>query len=465
MAKKKSDNYDAVIVGAGPAGMFAARELAREKKRVVIIDRGRDVPERHCEMEDAGICHKCDPCNILCGVGGAGTFSDGTLNLRPDVGGNLRDYTSNDEEAWALVDEVDKAFITYGVRDELLNDNKPEIERLKREAASFGVKFVDIKQRHIGSDFTQRVVSNFKEYLEDAGVQFLLNTKVRDICVDDGRCSGVALEKGGRIHARTVLLAPGRVGANWVNDLVRNHEIRAKHAPIDIGVRVEVASIVMDWVTAINRDPKFHVHTSHHDDFVRTFCTNRHGFVVKERYDDIVGVNGHSFRDKESLNTNFAILVTVNLTEPLENTTMYGECIGKLAYTLGGGKPILQRMGDLRRGQRSTMQRIARNMVQNTLKDVTPGDITMALPHRIVANLVESLETLDKVIPGVASDSTLLYAPEIKFYSMRIQVNDRLETSIPGLFVAGDGTGLSRDIVNASATGILAGRGMLRYPL
>ncbi|GAB4350670.1 MAG: NAD(P)/FAD-dependent oxidoreductase [Candidatus Abyssubacteria bacterium] len=462
MAKKKSNTYDAVIVGAGPAGMFAARELAREKKKVLIIDRGRDAAERHCEMEHAGICYKCDPCNILCGVGGAGTFSDGTLNLRPDVGGNLRDYTNSDEEAWALVEQVDRAFIEYGVRDELLNNNKPEIERLKRDAASFGVKFVDIRQRHIGSDFTQRVVSNFKEALEDAGVEFLLETKVRDICLENGGCCGVVLESGDRIYARHVLLAPGRVGANWVNEVVKNHQIRAKHAPIDIGVRVEVASIVTDWVTAINRDPKFHIHTSHHDDFVRTFCTNRHGFVVKERYDDLVGVNGHSFRDKESLNTNFALLVTVNLTEPLENTTVYGECIGKLAYTLGGGKPILHRMGDLRRGQRSTMQRIARNMVQNTLKDVTPGDITMALPHRIVANLVESLETLDKVIPGVASDSTLLYAPEIKFYSMRIQVNERLETSIPNLFVAGDGTGLSRDIVNASATGILAGRGMLR---
>ncbi len=453
--------YDAVIVGAGPAGMFAARELARRKLRVLVIDRGRDASKRRCEMEYAGICHKCDPCNILCGVGGAGTFSDGTLNLRPDVGGNLRDYTRDDAEAWALVDEVDKAFVGYGVRNETTGSSDEEVEQLKRRAASVGVHFVDIKQRHIGTDWTQKVIATFKEDLEKKGVDFLLETKVRNIYLRDGTCRGVLLENGKRVEGRTVLLAPGRVGSSWMNELVKLHKMKAKYAAIDVGVRVEVSSIVMDWVTAINRDPKFHIRTSHYDDFVRTFCTNRHGFVVKEQYDEIAGVNGHSFRDKESNNTNFALLVTIDLTEPLENTTVYGECIGRLAYTLGGGKPILQRMGDLRRGRRSTAHHVARNTVGNTLKDVTPGDIGMALPQRIVADLVESLETLDKVIPGVASDSTLLYAPEIKFYSMRISVNSLQETSIPHLFVAGDGTGLSRDIVNASATGILAGRGIL----
>ncbi|MBI5115975.1 NAD(P)/FAD-dependent oxidoreductase [Candidatus Poribacteria bacterium] len=458
MAKK----YEAVIVGAGPAGMFAALELAQEKRKVLIVDRGKDANARSCRMEYAGVCYKCDPCNILCGVGGAGTFSDGTLNLRPDIGGNLRDYTQTDEEAWSLVEEVDKTFIRYGVNDQLVAASADKIEQLKRRAASVGVNFVDIKQRHIGSDFTQKVINEFKRDLESRGVDFLLETRVRDILLRDGRCHGIVLEDGRRIPAASVLLAPGRVGANWTNSLVDQHGIKAKYAPIDIGVRVEVQSIVMDCVTDINRDPKFHIRTSEHDDFVRTFCTNRRGYIVKERYDGIVGVNGHSFRDKDSPNTNFALLVTIDLTEPLENTTTYGECIGRLAYTLGGGKPILQRMGDLRRGRRSTDHRIARNTVQNTLKDVTPGDIAMALPHRIVMDILESLDTLDKIIPGVASDSTLLYAPEIKFYAMKVHVNRHLETSIENLFAAGDGTGLSRDIVNASATGILAGRGMLK---
>ncbi len=453
---------DIIIVGAGPAGMFAARELSKSGRSILVIDRGRDTNERRCEMEETGICYDCEPCNILCGVGGAGTFSDGTLNLRPDVGGNLRDYVDDDASAWRLVEEVDHAFLIYGVRNELVLTPEEKIQELKQRAASFGVNFVDIKQRHIGTDFTQTVITNFKNDLLKAGVEFLLETKVEDIWLEDGVCRGILLENGDRFEADSVILAPGRVGATWVNKLVHKHQIEARYAPIDIGVRVEVPSIVMDWVTSINRDPKFHIHTSHHDDFVRTFCTNRHGFVVKERYEDIVGVNGHSYRDRDSQNTNFALLVSINLTEPLENTTIYGECIGRLAFTLGGGKPIVQRMGDLRRGQRSTPQRLARNPVQNTLTDVTPGDITMALPQRIVEDLQDSLETLDKVIPGVASDSTLLYAPEIKFYAMRLQVDSSLETSIRHLYAAGDGTGLSRDIINASATGILAGRGVLQ---
>lgn len=457
MAKKN----DVVIVGAGPAGMFAARELALQKLKVLVIDCGRDTGDRRCELEYSGTCRKCDPCNILCGVGGAGVFSDGTLNLRPDIGGDLRDYTKTDEQAWALVDEVDKVFLQHGARDELSGSSEDGVKELKRRAAAVGVDFIDIKQRHIGSDFTPRVISDFKKDLEDAGVRFLLETRVKGIRTDKRGCIGVVLEDGRRIGAGDVLLAPGRVGAGWVNELVERNNIKASYAPIDIGVRVEIPSIVMDSVTEINRDPKFRVRTSRYDDFVRTFCTNRHGFVVKERYDGIVGVNGHSFRDRQSPNTNFALLVTVDLTEPLENTTIYGECIGRLAYTLGGGKPIIQRMGDLRRGRRSTARRISRNAVRNTLKDVTPGDIGMALPQRIVGNLVESLETLDKVIPGIAADSTLLYAPEIKFYAMKIKVSRRLETSIPHLFAAGDGTGLSRDIINASATGILAGRGIL----
>jgi uncharacterized FAD-dependent dehydrogenase len=457
MAKKN----DVVIVGAGPAGMFAARELSRHHLKVLVIDCGRDTADRRCNMEYAGVCRKCDPCNILCGVGGAGVFSDGTLNLRPDVGGDLRDYTKTDEQAWALVNEVDETFLQYGVQDELVAASAEDVEQLKRRAASAGVDFIDIKQRHIGSDFTAKVIRNFKDDIEGAGVEFLLETRVHDIWTDKNGCRGVVLGDGRRIGAHNVLLAPGRVGGGWVNEIVERNGIKARFAPIDIGVRVEVSSIVMDSVTDINRDPKFHVRTSRYDDFVRTFCANRRGFVVKERYDGIAGTNGHSFRDKHSPNTNFALLVTVDLTEPLENTTVYGECIGRLAYTLGGGKPIIQRMGDLRRGRRSTARRIARNAVRNTLRDVTPGDIGMALPQRIVVDLMESLETLDKVIPGIAADSTLLYAPEIKFYAMKLKVNRQMETSVPHLFAAGDGTGLSRDIINASATGILAGRGIL----
>jgi uncharacterized FAD-dependent dehydrogenase len=243
--------------------------------------------------------------------------------------------------------------------------------------------------------------------------------------------------------------------------MVKKYNIKAKYGPIDIGVRVEVPAIVMDKATKINRDPKFHIRTKRYDDFVRTFCTNERGFVVKEEYEGFICTNGHSMTSVESENTNFAFLVRIELTEPLENTTKYGRSVAKLATTIGGGKPIVQRLGDLRRGRRSTAARLERNHVRNTLTEVTPGDISMALPHRIVMNIIEGLEKLNEIIPGVASDSTLLYAPEIKFYAMHLAVDRNFQTSIPRLFAAGDGAGLSRDIVKAAATGILAARGIL----
>ncbi|MHC1585012.1 MAG: NAD(P)/FAD-dependent oxidoreductase, partial [Candidatus Syntropharchaeia archaeon] len=336
-----------------------------------------------------------------------------------------------------------------------------DVEELKRRAAAVGASFVEIRQRHMGSDNTQKVIKNFEEDLESHGIDFLLNTTILDLIIKNGTCYGVILSEGEEIRSKYTVLAPGRVGASWADELVEKHHIDARHGPIDVGVRVEVPSIIMDPVTRINRDPKFYIRTKRYDDFTRTFCTNKNGFVVKETYDDFIGVNGHSMKNKESENTNFAFLVQIELTQPLENTTKYGKSIAKLATTIGGGKPIIQRMGDLRRGRRSVWSRIKRNPVKNTLEDVTPGDISMALPHRITMDIIEGLEILDKIIPGVVSDSTLLYAPEIKFYAREVKVDGNMETSIKNLFAAGDGMGLSRDIVNASATGILAGRGIL----
>jgi len=472
----KEDFYDVIIVGAGPAGLFAANELkdgwiGREgqKKRVLIVDKGKDVEERRCFVEEVGYCQHCKECNIMCGVGGSGTFSDGTLNLRPDVGGNLAEFCDN-ETAWQLVKAVDEVFLKYGMLDELYNGTEEDIENLKRRAASVGANFIEINQRHIGSDKTQAVIAAFKDDLVAHGIEFMLNTHVVDLLIEEEEdggtngakvCRGVITEAGDTIKGGCTLLAPGRVGATWVDNIIKKHGIDAEYVDIDVGVRVEVPAITMDPVTRINRDPKFHIRTKRYDDFARTFCTNEHGFVVKEEYEDFIGVNGHSLKSKKSENTNFAFLVRVGLTEPVENTTRYGRSIAKLATTIGGGKPIVQRMGDLRRGRRSSWTSIKRNLVRNTLTDVTPGDISMALPHRITMDIIEGLEKLNEIIPGVASDSTLLYAPEIKFYAMRTNVDSNMETTVKKLFAAGDGTGLSRDIVNAAATGILAARGMM----
>lgn len=454
--------YDVVIIGAGPAGMFAAYELAGGKLRILVIDMGRDIDKRLCPMKTQSYCMHCAPCEIMCGVGGCGTFSDGTLNLRPDIGGDLAALTGDQTEAWELVDRVDKVFLKFGAPQGALLTEGPEIEELKRRAASVGARFIEIKQRHIGSDNAPAVIGRFKKDLVEKGVEFLIETEVKDLILEEGACKGVILSDERVIRANYVLLSPGRRGCNWVSEMVEKHNLKARYEGIDIGVRVEVPAIIMDPVTKINRDPKFHIQSRRYDDFVRTFCTNEHGYVVKEEYEDFIATNGHSMANTESENTNFAFLVHIELTEPMENTTKYARSIAKLATTIGGGKPVLQRMGDLRRGRRSTKERIAKNLVRNTLRDVTPGDISMALPHRIVMDIIEGLETLNEIIPGVASDSTLLYAPEVKFYAMHLDVNRQMETSVKNLFAAGDGAGLSRDIVNAAATGIMAAEGILK---
>jgi len=448
---------DVVIVGAGPAGMFAAHELATKSNlKITVIDWGPDVAKRKCPAMIYSYCSKCSPCKIMCGVGGAGTLSSGLLNLRPDIGGNLEEFVSKDE-ARKIIKEVDKVFLKYGAPTKIYRANTDQVEGLMRKAAAVGIEFVPIPQRHIGTDNAPRVIAEFKKALEQAGVNFILGTKVVDF-----KKGNVKLENGQVIRTKYIIVAPGRIGAQWLQEQAKKLGIKTHPQPIDIGVRVEVPAVVMEPVIKIARDPKFRVYTKTFDDLTRVFCVNYRGFVVQEVYGDIVGVNGHTLIKQKSENANFAFLVRVELTEPLEDTTAYGFSIAKLATTIGGGKPILQRLGDLKKGRRSTWSRIDRSNVKPTLRDVTPGDVAMALPHRIVTDILEGLEKLDYVMPGVASSSTLIYAPEIKFYANRVEVNENLETSVENIFVAGDGAGLSRGIVTAAATGILAARGILR---
>ncbi|MEF8873535.1 MAG: NAD(P)/FAD-dependent oxidoreductase [Candidatus Thermoplasmatota archaeon] len=436
--------YDVLIIGAGPAGLFASYEISEKDKDIIVVDKGKDVEDRTEK-------------DIMCGIGGAGTYSDGTVNLRPDIGGNLREYTKNDKEAWELVEYIQEILSDHGM-PEPKKENTEQEERLKRRAASLGAKFFPILQSHIGSDKAPAVIKSLKEELEERGVKFRVETEIEDILVEDGECKGGITQEGEEIRAEKTVLAPGRVGIDWVQKLTELHPLDAEFAPIDIGVRVEVPSIIMDPVIEVNRDPKFHLYTKSYDDFVRTFCTNHQGFVVKEKYDGFIGVNGHSMKDSKTDKTNFAFLVRTKLTEPIEDTTKYGRAIAQLASTIGGGKPIVQRLGDLTAGRRSTEDRINRNPVQPTLDDYTPGDISMALPERAVMDIKEGLEMLDEIIPGVYSSTTLLYAPEIKFYAKHLKVDEGLQSSIPNLYAAGDGAGLSHDIVNAAATGIVAGR-------
>ena len=453
---------DVVIIGAGPAGLLAAARLADHLK-VIIIDKGKEIEGRKCISLIRGTCKRCSPCNITGGLGGAGGLSDGKLNLRPDIGGDLKEFVDNDE-AWEIIKEIDEFFLKHGAPDELYAPSEEEISEILRESAAYGIKFIPIVQRHIGSDKTPHVINSIRKEIENKGADFLLETEVIDIIADEG-VKGVLVRGKDKnefeIKCNYIMAAPGRVGAYWLSDQLKKLKISIKYNPVDIGVRVEVPHIVMDPVTSINWDPKFHITTRTYDDFVRTFCTCPKGFIVEEVYEGFVGINGHSMREKLSENTNFAFLVRVELTKPTENTSAYAFSIASIANILGSGKPIIQRLGDLRRGRRSTWNRIEKSNVSPTFKNVIPGDIAMALPYRLIMDIVEGLEALNRVIPGVASDSTLLYAPEIKLYAMRAEMNQKLETPVKGLYVAGDGAGVSRGIVGAAATGIIAANSIL----
>jgi uncharacterized FAD-dependent dehydrogenase len=442
--------HQAIIVGAGPAGLFAAHTLSKKHKKTLVIDEGKDINKRTKK-----------PSSIMSGIGGAGLYSDGMLNLNPEIGGTLAEFTGNEKDAEKLVQRVDKTYLKCGAPRKISGSDTSKARELERKARNAGLRFIPIRQRHIGTDNAPKVIGRLKNILLQNGVEFLLNTRVEDILIENKRCVGVKT-KDREIRSDAVLLAPGRVGADWCDQLTQKHRIKSMFCPIDVGVRVEVHSKIMEDVIKVGQDPKFHMHSDTYRDFVRTFCTNHRGYVVEEKYDGFVGVNGHTLLDRKSGNTNFAFLVRIALTHPVEDTIQYGKNIAELATMIGGGKPIIQRLGDLLSGRRSHPRDIKKNKVRNTLKNVTPGDISMALPHRFISDIIEGLDKLDRVIPGVSQDSTLLYAPEIKYYSMRVIVDENMMTSIPGLYAAGDGMGLSRDIVNASATGILAAEGVLR---
>jgi uncharacterized FAD-dependent dehydrogenase len=451
-------DFDVAIVGAGAAGLLAAYELSEKSKlKIVIVEEGHDVADRKCPARAITICTKCRPCNILSGVGGAGTYSSGLLNLSPFIGGDLTEFTETEEKAWELVKRVDNVFKENGAPNQIFDPDKEGIAELSRKSASAGLRFIPTTQRLIGTDNAPTVISNIKSTMEKRGVKFKLMSRV--VVVQDHT---LLLKQGEKVSAKYVMLAPGRSGMEWVAEQMEKLHVKTRFEPLDIGVRVEVPSTIMEPICKIQRDPKFHIYTHTYDDFTRTFCVNHEGHVVQEVYEDHVCVNGHSSLTDKSEATNFAFLVRIILTEPFEDTTAYGRSIGKQTTLLGGGKPLLQRLGDLRAGRRSTWERITRSAVRPTLRDVTPGDIAMAMPHRIVTDIIEGLEKLDDLIPGVASDPSLLYAPEIKYSAKRVLTDRGLETEIPNLFVAGDGVGVSRGIVSAGATGLVVAQSILK---
>ncbi|MCS7140380.1 MAG: NAD(P)/FAD-dependent oxidoreductase [Candidatus Nezhaarchaeota archaeon] len=451
---------DVIIVGCGPAGIFTALELAkRSDLSIIMIDRGPDLEKRRCPSRIGYECANCSPCAMLCGWGGAGIFSDGKLTLSADVGGWLEEYIGRDELI-KLVDYVDKMYLAFGAPTTLFGADMDVIERLQRRAQLAGLKLIPMKVRHLGTEKCFEVIKAMRDYLSQR-VKILTEKTVQKILIDGSQVTGVKLADGTKIHAKYVVLAPGRSGAEWLKELSSELNFKTYNNPVDIGVRVEVPASVMEPLTKYLYEPKLLYYSKSFDDKIRTFCFNPYGEVITESYDGVVTVNGHSFLNKKTGNTNFAVLVSTSFTEPFKEPIAYGKYIARLANLLSGGI-IVQRLGDLEEGRRSTQERIKRNIVEPTLKSATPGDLSFVLPYRYLTNILEMLQAMDKITPGVYSRYTLLYGVEVKFYSLRLELSKNLETKIENLYAAGDGAGITRGLIQASSSGVVVARSILQ---
>ena len=452
--KIKKKTFDVIIVGGGPAGLFGAYYLAEHSNLdVLVIDKGKESLKRKCPIKDKG-CIKCKPCNILCGIGGAGLFSDGKLNFIHKLGKTDLTQFMAESDARALIDETEVIFNRFGMDGKVFPTDLDQAYQIRKEARKCGIDLLIIKQKHLGSDNLPNHIAAMADYIKDKGVVFHHSEEVSDIIVEKGGVVGLKTNRG-KYYSKNIIMAPGRVGAEWIGTLARRNGIEVSQRGIEVGVRVEVHNEIMQDICSVIYDPTFFVRTNRYDDQTRTFCSNFGGFVALENYQNFICVNGHAYMDRKSNNTNFAFLSKVVLTDPVEDNQAYGESIGKLATLIGGGKPTLQRYGDLKRGRRSTWNRVRNSYIDPTLKNVTCGDIAMALPERILTNLVDGLEQLNEVIPGVANDETLLYAPEIKFFATQVDTDNNLETAIRGLYMAGDGPGVAGNIVSATATALI----------
>jgi uncharacterized FAD-dependent dehydrogenase len=452
--------YDVIIVGAGPAGIFAAMELTNSAHpRVLMLDKGPDLDKRRCPSREKGRCLQCEPCALMTGWGGAGAFSDGKLTLTTQVGGLLAEIRG-EEEAQQLVHEVDRLWVQYGANGEPYKGDLDAIEEVARRAALAGLRLQHYPIRHLGTERSGDILGAMYLELASRGVEVRTRTEVQHILTDDGHVTGVETVKGQVLAAPYVIVAPGREGSDWLTQLARDLNFTLSINPVDIGVRVELPAHIMQPLTDLLYEPKFLYFSQSFDDKVRTFCVCPSGEVVTEWAGDVLTVNGHSYAQKKTENTNFALLVSKSFTEPFKEPIAYGKYIARLANLLSGGI-IVQRLGDLKTGRRTTEQRLERCITRPTLREATPGDLNLVLPHRYVVNILEMIDALDQVAPGVALRHTLLYGVEAKFYSSRLELTRDLETEVTNLFAAGDGAGVTRGLVQASATGIVAAREIL----
>lgn len=400
-------------------------------------------------------CQHCSPCSLLSGWGGAGAFSDGKLNLTSEFGGNLAEYLSI-EDLKELINYVDNIYLKFGAEASLYGGKQEEIEHIKQEAARANLKFIPAQVRHLGTEKCFTILKNIYDGLKNK-VEIRTDIEVNRVIKEGNEVYGVITSSGEKIRSKYVILSPGRVGAEWLKSQAMELGLPVFRNPVDVGIRVEVPAAFLEHLTDTLCESKLIYYSALFDDKVRTFCMCPHGEVVLEYNNGITTVNGHSYKNKKTDNSNFAILVSTTFTEPFQEPIAYGKYIANLANILSGGV-IIQRLGDLISGRRSTPDRIKHSIVTPTLKSATPGDLSFVLPYRILTDILEMLKALDKIAPGVYCEQTLLYGAEVKFYSARLALSQQLETNIKNLFAIGDGAGITRGLIQSSVSGVMVAR-------
>ena len=471
------DDYDIIVVGMGPSSIFLAYELIQknEAKNILLIDEGKPVEKRNCPIEKVGECLKCKPfCNITSGFSGAGAFSDGKLSLYNEedddlyVGGNLHKYIGV-EKTKRLIDYTDDIYLKFGADKKLEGiEHKEEITKLKKKAKKEDITLIGIPIRHLGTEKSHEIYKKIQDHLQENGVNMLYETIVTDLIVENEKIKGVKIKNANKptevteLAAKKVVLAVGRKGAYWLVNMCDKHNIKTEPGTVDIGVRYELKDEVMAKVNKYLYEGKFISRPYPFRDKVRTFCQNPSGFVSEEVYDDNLSlVNGHSYKDKKSKNTNLAILVSHNFKDPFDKPIEYGKNIAKNVNELGNGTVLVQRLGDIYRGKRTWPEELENNEVKATLKSAVPGDITFAIGYRTMTDILQFINAMDKVVEGFADPHNLLYAPEIKFYSNKVLIDSNFETSIKDLYCIGDGGGMTRGLMMASAAGVQMARNLL----
>lgn len=466
-------DYDVIVVGAGPAGIFTCYELMLKNPqlKVLLIDKGHQIFDRRCPILEKKLTKcpmnregysGCYPaCSITNGFGGAGAYSDGKFNITSEFGGWLTDYLP-ENQVEALIQYVDQIYLKHGATEEITDPYTDHVREIEKKAYAVGLKLLRARVRHLGTEQNIEIMKSMYNALKDY-VTCLFKTEVKDIIVDHQRVKGVILTDGIKVSAHHVVLVPGRDGAHWLSQLMKKYKVRMCNNQVDIGVRVETNDLIMEEINEHLYEGKFIFRTSV-GTTVRTFCSNPSGHVVIENHSGTMLANGHAYRDPKlgSNNTNFALLVSHTFDEPFDKPNEYAHEVSRLANKLSNGSVIVQKYGDILRGRRTTHKRLKEGFVQPTLTEAVPGDLGLVLPYNTMKSLIEMTEALNHITPGIASEHTLFYGVEAKFYSARPEVNENFETPIKGLFVGGDGGGITRGLAQAGANGIVIARAIMK---